>query len=203
MSAEASRATVGRRFAAAVIGGSAGSVDALGVMLPALPAGSAVAVAVVLHLPRERPSLLAEIFRTRCSLVVEEAVDKMPVAPGHVVFAPPDYHLLIDRGPRLALSIDAPVHYSRPSIDVLFESAADVFGDALIGIVLSGGNEDGARGLQAIRRAGGLAVVQDPDTAQVPAMPLAAIARGEVDHVLAPEAIAQLLATLTGRGDAR
>lgn len=183
-------------YDAIVVGGSSGGIDALLYMLPALPATLRAAVLVVMHLPRDRPSLLAEIFRHRCGLPLKEAHDKDAIAPGTVYFAPPDYHLLVDAGPRLALSVDAPVHFSRPSIDVLFESAADQYGERLLGILLSGANEDGARGLQAIAAAGGLVVVQDPASASMPAMPHAALARVAVPHVLPPAGIADLLAHL-------
>lgn len=185
-----------QHIGAVVIGGSAGGVEALGRLLPALRGDLPLPVIVVLHLPRERPSLLAEIFRTRCALPTCEAQDKEPALPGKVYFAPPDYHLLVDKGPCLALSVDEPVFYSRPAIDVLFESAADLFGPRLLGIILTGGNEDGALGLAAVARAGGVTMVQDPESAQTPAMPLAALARGPVDFVLPLDQIARVLATL-------
>jgi two-component system chemotaxis response regulator CheB len=185
-----------RRIAAIVIGASAGGIEALGRLLPALPAPLAAAVMIVQHLPRERPSLLADIFAPKCVLPVREAIDKEPVEAGTIYFAPPDYHLLIDRGPLLSLSADALVNFSRPSIDVLFESAAEVYGAQLLGIVLSGGNEDGAAGLAAIRDAGGVTVIQHPDTAQVPIMPAAALKRVAADHVLPLDQIAGLLRTL-------
>jgi two-component system chemotaxis response regulator CheB len=175
------------RVDAIVIGASAGGVEALMALLPALPAGLPVAVFVVLHLPRDRPSLLAEIFAPKCALPVFEAQDKDVIAGGRIYFAPPDYHLLVDDspyGPQLALSVDDPINYSRPSIDVLFESAADVYGPRLMGIVLTGGNHDGAAGLAAVRRAGGITVVQDPASAQVSLMPASALAMGPVDFVL-------------------
>ena len=183
-------------YDAIVVGGSSGGIDALLYMLPALPATLRAAVLVVMHLPRDRPSLLTEIFRHRCGLPLKEAHDKDAIAPGTVYFAPPDYHLLVDAGPRLALSVDAPLHFSRPSIDVLFESAADQYGERLVGILLSGANEDGARGLEAIAAAGGLVVVQDPASAPMPTMPQAALARVAVPHVLPPAGIADLLAHL-------
>ena len=183
-------------YDAIVVGGSSGGIDALLYMLPALPATLRAAVLVVMHLPRDRPSLLAEIFRHRCGLPLKEAHDKDAIAPGTVYFAPPDYHLLVDAGPRLALSVDAPLHFSRPSIDVLFESAADQYGERLVGILLSGANEDGARGLEAIAAAGGLVVVQDPASAPMPTMPQAALARVAVPHVLPPAGIAALLTHL-------
>ena len=184
------------RFGAVVIGGSAGSVEALSVLLPALPATLQAAVLVVLHLPRNRPSLLCSIFGSRCVLPLREAEDKEPIVPGTVYFAPPDYHLLVDDGPALALSVDAPVHYSRPSIDVLFESAADVYGSRLIGMLLSGANQDGARGLATIEARGGLAVVQEPGSASVRTMPESALARTTAPHVLAPQQIAAFLNAL-------
>lgn len=183
-------------FRAVVIGGSSGAIDALLLVLPALPAALRAAVVVVLHLPRDRPSMLPEIFQPRCALALREACDKEPLTPGAVYFAPPDYHLLVDAGPRAALSVDPLVHFSRPSIDVLFESAADQYGDQLIGVLLSGANDDGAQGLQAIGAAGGLLVVQDPASAPMPTMPLAAMARCAVHHVLPPVGIAGLLTQL-------
>lgn len=188
-------------YDAIVIGGSSGGIDALSALLPALPAATRAAVLVVMHLPRDKPSLLATIFRQRCALALQEAQDKEPVMPGTVYFAPPDYHLLVDAGPRIALSVDAPVHYSRPSIDVLFESAADQYGERLIGIVLSGANDDGALGLRAVAQAGGTTIVQDPASAAMPAMPQAALARTPgVSHVLHPAGIAGLLAQLHRQG---
>lgn len=187
-------------YDAVVVGGSSGGIDALIHILPALPASLRVPVLVVVHLPRDRPSLLADIFRARCRLPLREAQDQEPLAAGTVYFAPPDYHLLVDQGPRLALSVDALEHFSRPSIDVLFESAADQFGERLLGILLSGANEDGARGMQAIAASGGLAVVQDPASAAVPTMPRAALARTAAHHVLPPPDIATLLSTLHQEG---
>lgn len=183
-------------FSAVVIGGSAGSVEALSVLLPALPAGLQAAVLVVLHLPRNRPSLLCNIFRSRCALPLREAEDKEPIVPGTVYFAPPDYHLLVDDGPALALSVDAPVHYSRPSIDVLFESAADAYGSGLIGMLLSGANQDGARGLATIEARGGMAVVQEPDSAGVRTMPESALARTTAARILTPLQMATFLTAL-------
>lgn len=189
------------RFDAIVIGASAGGVEALSVLLPALPAGLQAGVFIVLHLPRDKPSLLIEIFRHKCALRVQEADDKEPVQPGTVYFAPPDYHLLVDKGafdksPCLALSADEPVHYSRPSIDVLFESAADVYGTGLLGIVLTGANQDGAAGLNAVHRAGGMAVVQDPASALAPLMPESALRRTQADFTGTLGDIAAWLRTL-------
>jgi len=188
------------RIDAIVIGASAGGVEALGVLLPALPAALTTPIFIVVHLPRERPSLLVDVFRHRCALSVKEAEDKEAVAPATVYFAPPDYHLLIDKGldllPQIALSSDETVNYSRPSIDVLFESAADVYGPRLLGVVLTGGNHDGAAGLHAVYGAGGVAVVQDPTTANTSAMPAAAIVSTPHAFVMPLSDISNLLRTM-------
>ncbi len=181
------------RIDAVVVGASAGGVEALGEILPTLPAGFRPAVLIVLHLPRERPSLLVEIYENRCALPVREAEDKEPIEPGTVYFAPPDYHMLVERSRQIALSTDEPVYYSRPSIDVLFESAADVYADRLLGIILTGANEDGAAGLLAVHRAGGVTVVQQPDSAKVPLMVVSALQRNPADFVLPLPGIADLL----------
>jgi two-component system, chemotaxis family, protein-glutamate methylesterase/glutaminase len=198
----ASGAVRADRIDAVAIGASAGGVEALALLLPAVPATLRAAILIVLHLPRERASVLAEIFSSKCARPVREAVDKEPVEPGTVYFAPPDYHLLVDKagpaGAQLALSADDLVNFSRPSIDVLFESAADVYGQRLLGIILTGANHDGAAGLAAVHDAAGITVVQHPDTAQSSLMPMAAIKRSPVDYVLTLEQIAELLRTLDG-----
>lgn len=185
------------RIDALVIGASAGGIEVLSQLLPALAAGSRLSVFVVLHLPRERPSLLADIFTPKCALQVREADDKEPVQSGTVYFAPPDYHLMLDDGPQIALSSDEPEHHSRPSIDVLFESAADVYGRHLAAVLLSGSNDDGAAGLLRVQRAGGLTLVQEPTSARMAAMPQAGLALCRPDHVLAPPAMAELFRMLS------
>lgn len=180
---------------AMVIGGSSGALEALTVILPALPTGGAP-VAIVIHLPPQRPSRLVEVLGVHTALPVREAEDKEALAPGVVYVAPPGYHLLIERGGTFALSADAPVHYSRPAIDVLFESAADSYRGRLAGVVLSGANADGAEGLATIKRAGGRTAVQAPEDALARAMPEAAIARSAPDHVLRVTELASLLARI-------
>jgi two-component system chemotaxis response regulator CheB len=189
-----------RGIDAVVVGASAGGVDVLSVLLPAVPAECRISFFVVLHIPRERPSLLPELFAGRCALPVREAEDKEPVQPGTVYFAPPDYHMLVDRGPALALSGDEAVHFSRPSIDVLFDSAADIYGERLMGVILTGANQDGAEGLAAIGRAGGRTVVQHPGSAAVAYLPEAAIQQGPVDAVLSLELLQELFATWPRKG---
>lgn len=184
------------RVDAIVVGASAGGVDALMSLLPTLSAAFRLPIVIVLHLPRDRPSLLARIFLQKCALRVCEAVDKEPVRPGTVYFAPPDYHLLIDEGPCLALSADELVNYSRPSIDVLFESAADAYGARLLAIILSGANEDGTAGLAAVHAAGGITIVQQPDSAQVKQMVVSALNRNPASYVLDLAGISGVLRTL-------
>ena len=184
------------RVDAVVIGASAGGIEALTALLPALRPGLRPPVLIVLHLPRDRPSALVEIFARKCAVPVREAEDKEAVAPGTVYFAPANYHLLVDRGPQLCLSADDPVHHSRPSIDVLFESAAEAYGDRLLGFILSGANEDGACGLAAIHDAGGVTVVQCPQTARAPHMVLSALKLRPADCVLPLDEIAAMLRTL-------
>jgi two-component system, chemotaxis family, protein-glutamate methylesterase/glutaminase len=184
---------------AVAIGVSAGGVEVLSVLLSSLQPSCALSFFIVMHIPRERPSLLTEVFGARCQLPVREAEDKEPVKPGTVYFAPPDYHLLIDRGPALALSGDEPVHFSRPSIDVLFESAADIYEKRLVGVILTGANQDGAHGLAVIGRAGGRTVVQEPSSAAVPFLPEAALQEGPVDFVLTLPQLQELFATWGAR----
>lgn len=187
---------------AIVIGASAGGVGALSALLPQLDPRARYSALVVLHLRRERDSLLPQLFARQCAMTVREAEDKDPVRPGHIYFAPPDYHLLVEGGEAsggawLALSVDEPEHFSRPSIDVLFESAAECWRERVVGILLSGANEDGAMGLACIARAGGVTIVQDPAEAEVPRMPAAALeACPGIDHVLPVATIGRLLRDL-------
>ena len=194
-----SQAPATRDIDAVAIGASAGGVEVLSVLLSALPASCRASFFIVMHIPRERPSLLADVFNARCALPVREAEDKEPVQPGTVYFAPPDYHLLLDRGRVLALSSDEPVHFSRPSIDVLFDSAADIYGERLLGLILTGANQDGAEGLAAVGRAGGRTVVQEPGGAAVPFLPEAALQVGPVDFVLSLAQLQELFATWGAR----
>lgn len=181
---------------ALVMGGSAGAFAALKQLIPALPPGLALPVIVVVHLPAAKPSALAEIFCRETGLPVKEAEDKERLAPGTVYFAPPDYHLLVESDRCLALSADAPVHFSRPAIDVLFESAADVFRDRLLGVILSGASRDGAAGLRAIQSRGGITVVQAPESAEAAVMPAAAIAACTDSLVMSIDGIAALFRAL-------
>ena len=186
----------GRRFEAVVIGGSAGGVDALVALLPALPAGYALPVFCILHLPGDRDSRLAELFDERLPMPVKEAADKEEIAPGTVYFAGPGYHLSVERDRIFSLSCEPPVHFARPAIDVLLESSADTYGPALAAILLTGANEDGADGMATVRARGGFTVVQDPLDAQVPTMPAAAIRRCKPNLILPLARIHALLPML-------
>jgi two-component system chemotaxis response regulator CheB len=185
------------RIKSVVIGGSAGALDALVRLLGSLPADFASPLVIVVHLARHQPSSLPEALRASCRLPVREPRDKEPLAPGIVYVAPPSYHLLIDRGPSFAFSVDEPVNYSQPSIDVLFESAADVLGPAVVGVLLSDANPDGAAGLRLIQEAGGLAIVQAPGDSAHRAMPDAAIHACPGALVLSAKAIGEHLAHLS------
>ena len=180
MKQAAARRSVSRGFRRAVeavaIGASAGGVDALLALLSGLPASYALPIVVVLHQAEDRDSLLSDLFANRAALRVREAADKEPLAPGTLYFAPPGYHLLLESDRSFSLSCDAPEHYSRPSIDVLFELAADALGAGLAAVLLTSANEDGAAGLARVGRLGGLTVVQDRDEAQNPEMPRAGLA---------------------------
>lgn len=181
-------------FDCVVIGASAGGVDVLGQILPSVPATFDAALLIVMHLPPSSPSFLVQALGSRCALPVSEPDAGEPILGGRVYVAPPDYHMLVDADATVALSIEAPVRYSRPSIDVLMESAAAVYGARLLGVLLSGANDDGTRGLAAIRAAGGTTWAQTPSTAVAPQMPEAAIASGAVTETLTPPSLAARLA---------
>lgn len=184
------------KIEAVVVGGSAGAVNAFSTVLSALPSHFSIPLAVVLHLLPHKPSYLVPVFAAQCGLIVKEAEDKETITIKTLYIAPPNYHLLVEKPGALSLSADAPEHFSRPSIDVLFESAADVFGPRLLGVLLSGANDDGANGLAHIQRQGGLTVVQSPQTATAPVMPEAALRVMKPDHVLGLLDIGPFLASL-------
>ncbi|NIE76261.1 chemotaxis protein CheB [Pantoea sp. Ap-967] len=181
---------------AVVIGASAGGVTALFTVLGSLPEHFAIPVLCVLHLPDDRHSQLAEVLERRLHRPVCQAADKQMISAGQVYVAGPGYHLSVETDFSLSLSQEEPVHFSRPAIDYLFTSAADTYGAGLLGILLTGANEDGAEGLAYIKNSGGRTVVQDPRDAQVALMPEAALALHQPDLILSLSGIGQLLATL-------
>ncbi|MCG2659761.1 MAG: chemotaxis protein CheB [Kiritimatiellae bacterium] len=185
-----------------VIGGSQGGLKALEAILPALPAAFPLPVVAVLHrMPLEEDRLVPLLQRI-CLLPVVEAEDKTQIEAGKVAIAPADYHLLVENG-AFVLSIDESVQYSRPSIDVLFESAADAYGEGVTAVLLTGANEDGARGMAAVKKAGGVTIAQDPETAEAPKMPQAAIDAGAADRVLSLQEIVEFLAALASSSDVK
>ena len=175
------------------IGASAGGVTAVRRLLAAIGPEQKAAIVVVQHIPPTARIDVGLIYHTRGGRPVFEAEDKMPIEPGKVYMAAPGYHLLIEKDHSLALTQDEPVNHSRPSIDVFFESCARVYGANAIGIVLTGANRDGAKGLSCLKACGGLAIVQEPADAEHDAMPLAAIASADPDFVLPLVKIGELL----------
>jgi two-component system, chemotaxis family, protein-glutamate methylesterase/glutaminase len=173
-----------RTFRAVVMGVSSGGLEALKVLVPALRPDFEVPVLIVQHLSAQADSYLITRLDEVSGLTVKEAEDKEILQAGVVYVAPPDYHLLVEADGSLTLSVDPKVNFSRPSVDVLFESASDAFADKLVGVILTGANQDGAKGLARIKRRGGLAIVQSPESAQADAMPRAALKSTNVDHVL-------------------
>lgn len=185
-----------KRYKAIVIGTSAGGIEASVHILGRLPAQFALPIILVQHLHKDQNNALVRFYRNCTALKVEEAEEKEKIQPGHVYIAPPDYHLLLERDETLSLSVDEKVNYSRPSIDVLFESAADVYSSELVGVLMTGANHDGARGLQKIKEYGGLAVIEDPATAKFPEMPKSALACTQVDYILPLNELADCLLAL-------
>lgn len=181
---------------AVVVGASAGGVEALLTIFKGLPADFGLPIIVVLHIPDERRSQLAEVFDRRLSIAVKEAGDKEPIIPGTLYFAAPGYHLSVEDDYSFSFSQEARVHYSRPSIDYLFESAADAYQQRLAAILLTGANQDGAQGLETIKLRGGLTIVQDPEEALVATMPQAALDRIQPDYILPLCGIGRLLCEL-------
>lgn len=182
-----------------VIGSSFGGLEAVSTVLSALPAGFPLPVVIAQHRapapPEGDPSA---IWQRHTSLPVCEAEDKSPIAPGHVYVAPADYHLLIESRGVFALSTEGPALRSRPSIDVLFETAAEAYGAGVIGVILTGASADGSQGMRAVRARGGCALVQEPSGAECDVMPRAALAATPVNHVLGLHELGRMLGALAG-----
>ena len=167
-----------------VIGGSAGSLQVILNFLGAIPHDFPLPILIVLHRNGVFESNLEELFSSRTRVPVKEVEEKELIIPGTTYICPADYHVLLEKDHSFSLDYSERVHYSRPSIDVTFRSAADSFGEELVALLLSGGNADGVEGLQYIKARGGVAVVQDPATAEVPYMPQQAVTKGEVDFIV-------------------
>ncbi|MFA7267744.1 MAG: chemotaxis protein CheB [Sterolibacterium sp.] len=185
-----------RRFQAVVVGVSTGGMQALKLLLGQLPADFPLPLVIVQHINPESDDSLARLLDELCGIRVKEADDQEQILPGTAYLAPPNYHLLLEQGGRLALSADPPVSFARPSVDVLFETAAEAYGPELVGVVLTGANCDGSRGLKTLKAMGGMAIVQDPADAEAPQMPSSALAATVVDHVLSLADIASQLVRL-------
>ena len=181
-----------------IIGGSAGSLEVLLQVLPKLQNIDTLVIILIVHRRNSDDNFLEELIRMKSGLKVKEVEDKTPIKVGHVYVAPADYHLLIEDNFSFSLDVSEKVNYSRPSIDVGFESAADIFGSKLVAILLSGANNDGTNGLLAVKQTGGTVIVQKPETADVPYMPAYAIKNLEADYILSPTEIAEFIKGLVG-----
>jgi len=189
-------------FELVVVGTSLGGLEALHVLLTALPKNFPASMAVVQHRHKSAENTLSFFLQQHSALPLKEPEDKEVIVPGYVYLAPADYHLLVEPG-SFALSTEAPVEYARPSIDVLFESAADAYTKRVIGVILTGSNQDGAQGLAKIKARGGFAVVQEPATAFSRSMPEAAIAATRVDWILPLSEIGPFVVNLVNGNEVR
>lgn len=174
------------KFPVVVIGGSAGSLDVILFLLPRLRKGIHIAIIIVLHRKTNAESPLVSLLASKTTLKVSEAEEKQAIIPGHIYLAPADYHILIERDQTISLDYSEKINFSRPSIDVCFEAAADAFGSRLTGVLLSGANADGVEGLKHISENNGTVIVQDPLTAEVSFMPAEAIRQGVSGNVFTP-----------------
>lgn len=175
------------------IGGSAGSLDVILKLIPSLHPRLPVAIIIITHRKASSEEILVDLLNAKSTWPVKEAEEKDRIAPNTIYIAPTDYHLLIEQDHSFSLDVSEKVNYSRPSIDITFESAAEVYGPAVLGVLLSGANADGVEGLRHIKARGGLCLVQDPDTADVDYMPRQAIAQVKVDKVLPSDQLADYI----------
>ena len=181
---------------AIVIGSSTGGFYALKKIITSLPEGFSIPILIAQHISPNSDNFMAKYFDGLSHVLVKEADEKEPVLPGVVYIAPPNYHLLVEEDFTLTLSTEEKRNYARPSVDVLFESAAYAFGNKLIGVVLTGANQDGAKGLLTIKNFGGITIVQDPKEAEAYVMPQSALETANPDFVLSLSEIAQKLIDL-------
>lgn len=193
---ETAKRLAGRKIEALVIGASAGGMRALLMLLGNLPVHFKLAIVVVLHMPHTRETRLAEVFQHHANMEVCIAEEKARVLPGKIYFGGPGYHLSIERDKSFSISCEEPVHYSRPSIDILMTSAADAYGPALAGILLTGANQDGAQGMAYIHQLGGLTIIQDPAEAEIAIMPQSALDLFAPDFILPLAQIERLILKL-------
>jgi len=180
-----------------LIGGSAGSLQVIFSLLPIIKPDFTFAVVIVLHRRNSADSALPELLSTKTLAPTLEAEDKDPILPGKFYLAPADYHLLIEKNGTFSLDYSEKINFSRPSIDVTFECAAEIYGPSLVAMLLSGANEDGTKGLLAVKKMGGTTVVQNPDTAQMPFMPQHAISNHAANHILNIRELAEFINNLS------
>lgn len=180
-----------------VLGVSTGGFKALGMILSQLPGNFKLPILIVQHRKKDHDDFFIEYMNDKTSIHIKEAEDKEPIKPGTGYIAPPDYHLLVELGHTLSLSVDPPLKYARPSIDLLFETVAEAYKSKVVGVVLTGANDDGSHGLKKIRECGGMAIIQDPETAEASVMPRAAIKIAGADHILDLENIGKFLGSLS------
>ncbi len=185
------------RYEAIVIGVSSGGMTALKFIFSVLPAGFSLPIIIVQHINAHSDNEWIKLLNNKSNLTIKEADEKEKIENGNVYIAPANYHLLIESDKTFSLTIDEYVNFARPSVDVLFESAAEAYKDKLIGIVLTGSNNDGTKGIKRIKELGGMAIIQDPKTAESSIMPASAIAAIEPDYILSLEKIVQLLIKIT------
>ena len=183
-------------YEAIVIGVSSGGLKAMKVMFSILPKDFNTPIIIVQHISSRSDNQWIKLLNDKCNLYLEEADEKEKIRNGKVYIAPPNYHLLIEKDKTFSLTIDERVNFARPSIDVLFESAAEAYKNKLIGVVLTGSNNDGTNGIKRIKELGGLTIVQDPETAESSYMPASAIAAVKPDYILSLEEITDLLIKL-------
>ncbi|WP_264537283.1 chemotaxis protein CheB [Flavobacterium sp. N1736] len=191
---EESKIILNRRVV--IVGGSAGSLNALLEILPDVTVFQSFALVIVLHRRGTDDLTLEELIKLKAQAPVKIIEDKVPIDPGFIYVAPSNYHLLFEKNNLFALDTSEKVNYSRPSIDVSFESAAEVYGSNLIGILFSGSNTDGTEGLKAIQNAGGVTIIQDPKSAEMPYMPSNAILNMTPDYILKNEEILKFILSI-------
>lgn len=184
-------------YEAIVIGASAGGFNAFIKLLPSIPLDFPIPVIIVQHIHPNQDDFFVNFINQKCQLTVKEINDKEQILPGFIFVAPPNYHVLVEDDKIFSLSIDEKINCSRPSIDLLFESAAEVFRSKLIGIILTGANSDGALGMKKIKEYNGITIVQNPEEAESNLMPISSIDMCSIDHILELEKIPQMLVSLT------
>jgi len=185
-----------KKYKMLVIGGSAGSLEVILKIVAALPVTDHLSALIIVHRKNDGESILQNLLSTRTHLTVREIEDKDTIIPGYIYIAPADYHVLFENENMFSLDSSEKVHHSRPSIDVSFESVAEIFKDAAIGILLSGANADGAAGLQSIQQCGGYTIVQEPQSAEVDFMPRQALELIDPDMVLNGDEMAEFIKRL-------